>query len=227
VIKTNSLLEFEENEKLLDDQSLMSNFSTSSKMSLMNLPIVQMETLITNLRENYDYKVSDCDFKVAADQAKALNSKTPTKNRSVQSKDETADNIDSILNKMLARNSLADKSLDEAVMFVKQGTPKTSSGSSSGSKSEQLSVVESRLESETVRRQHCEKQIHELNENLLELRQQLAIAHDLGHKREVYAQTMDTALQKVSPSVKTKLYQWKGYTFYFLLDYENVEAERD
>ena len=61
-----------------------------------------------------------------------------------------------------------------------------------------------RLQNEVIRRQHCEKQIHELNESLLELQQQLAVANDLVNKREAYAQTIDSALQKVTKAWRQK-----------------------
>lgn len=65
-------------------------------------------------------------------------------------------------------------------------------------KGDQLIALENRLENETLRRQHCEKQIYELNEHLLEVQQQLAIANCLDKKRDVFVQNMDSSLQKVS-----------------------------
>jgi hypothetical protein len=184
IIKTNSLLEFEENEKILADQSLMSNFSTASDLSLMTAPIFQMENLISNLRENYNYKLNDSAIKVA--DAEASLNKTPTNNKSPK---VNGVDIDSILSKMISQ---------KAKVRPEKTTEKANNAKENGNHKNELALIENKLENEITRRQHCEKQIHELNERLLELQQQLAVAHDLGHKREVYAQTMDSALQKVT-----------------------------
>ena len=61
-------------------------------------------------------------------------------------------------------------------------------------------AVESRLQNEILRRQHCEKQIFELNQHLLELQEQLAVANGLEAKREKFAQNMETSIKKVLKS---------------------------
>ncbi len=58
-------------------------------------------------------------------------------------------------------------------------------------------LLETRLENETLRRQHCEKQIHELNEHLLEVQQQLTIANCMDKRRDLFVQGMDASLQRV------------------------------
>ena len=63
-----------------------------------------------------------------------------------------------------------------------------------------VSLMEQRLDSEMLRRQHCERQISELNKSILELQQQLAVANGLEKKRRSFAQSMSVALQKVFDS---------------------------
>ncbi len=55
-------------------------------------------------------------------------------------------------------------------------------------KGDQLVLLETRLENETLRRQHCEKQIAELNEHLLEVQQQLTVANCLDKRRDLFVQ---------------------------------------
>ena len=64
-------------------------------------------------------------------------------------------------------------------------------------KNEKLVKIESQLESEIFRRKHCEKQICDLNQSILELQQQLAVANGLEKKHELFAQNMDISIQKV------------------------------
>jgi hypothetical protein len=64
-------------------------------------------------------------------------------------------------------------------------------------KNEKLIEIESQLENEIFRRKHCEKQIFELNQSILELQQQLAVANGIEKKHELFAENMDISIQKV------------------------------
>lgn len=54
-----------------------------------------------------------------------------------------------------------------------------------------------KLENEIVRRKHCEKQIYELNQRLLESQQQLAISNELDKKRQLFYKKVESYFRKV------------------------------
>lgn len=184
--KSSSLIEFEQNEKLLADQSLMSNLSGTSKMSLMKLPIFQMETLVRGIRENFN----------THDENKSLNASVTCGLNEVD--------VDLLISKILPVESKQEEKKEDT-------------------KSEYLSMLESKVESELVRRQHCEKQIYDLNEKILELEQQLAVAHELERKRETSARSMDSSLRKVNFNII--FYPSSSLILIIYKDSHNVETE--
>jgi len=151
-----------------------------------------MENLLQNLRSNYNYKNN------LADKPSML-----LQNQSIRASIEqrTISDIKLNLNKILPANDQNEYS-DQGYIENAQN-PNEKQQSSFSRKNEQLVVLESRIEHEIFRRQHCEKQIHELNQNVLELQQQLAIANGLDKKRELFAHNMDLSIQKVHSFFET------------------------
>jgi hypothetical protein len=178
-----SLLEFEENEKKANSSKSSSHDSCKSNLKT---PINQMENLLQNLRSNYNYKNN------LADKHSML-----LQNQSIRASIEqrTISDIKLNLNKILPANDQNEYSDQGYIENAQNSIEKQQSSFSR--KNEQLAVLESRIEHEIFRRQHCEKQIHELNQNVLELQQQLAIANGLDKKRELFAHNMDLSIQKV------------------------------
>lgn len=60
------------------------------------------------------------------------------------------------------------------------------------------SNLNEKLEKEILKRQHCEKQIQELNKQKLYLEEQLAVVSALDHKKELFIHKLDKNLSKVS-----------------------------
>lgn len=180
-----SLLEFEENEKKANSSK---SSSSSSLKSNLKAPINQMENLLQNLRSNYNYKnnLSDKPSMVIHNQSlrASLEQRTIT-------------DIKLNLNNILPANNQNEFSNQE-LSEKSQITIENQKQAPNSRKNEQLAVLESRIEHEIFRRQHCEKQIQELNQNVLELQQQLAIANGLDKKRELFAHNMDVSIQKVN-----------------------------
>ncbi len=157
--KQNSLMEFEQNEKLA--QANASNVYASAS------PVVQLESLLSNLR----------------------------------SKDEIKD-------KIVKPGEINPSEITSATVAINSlhvhSTAANTQPNGYFRKNDQLIALENRLENEIFRRQHCEKQIHELNENILELQQQLAVAQGLDRKKETIIQNMEISVQKVLESWKQK-----------------------
>lgn len=173
---TNSLIEFEETEKLVANQSIVSTNSA------LKAPITQMESMLKNLRSNYNYKESDIlnPIRVLEETPKCV--------------DQSLNNIEALMKDIMPLNAKY------------QPPEQQKTFNSYTRKNDHISALENRLENEIVRRQHCEKQIHELNEHMLELEQQLAVAEGLDKKRETFAKNMDLSLQKVVNLLIFKLY---------------------
>jgi hypothetical protein len=180
-----SLLEFEENEKKANSSK---SSSSSSFKSNLKAPINQMENLLQNLRSNYNYKNNLSD-----------KPSTVIHNQSLRASLEqrTITDIKLNLNNILPANNQSEFSNQE-LNEKSQITIENQQQAPNSRKNEQLAVLESRIEHEIFRRQHCEKQIQELNQNVLELQQQLAIANGLDKKRELFAHNMDVSIQKVN-----------------------------
>jgi hypothetical protein len=152
--KSNSLIEFEENEKILEDQSLQMFQNLSDDLSVnltLKQPINQMESLVQSLRENFNYKIHENDtmtmMMMNSSQILPLNFKNTAVNKS---------------------------------------------------------ELETKLEDEILKREHCEKQIQNLNQNLLRLEQELAIVNDQSKKREIQARAFDLNVQKCLREWKQK-----------------------
>lgn len=158
--KQESLIEFEQNEKLAQETiNNLSNANTTKTSS----PVNQLENLLNNLRTTTN----------------------------------TANLIDDVDNKSLNKSPNAD-ALAKVIQLTPSSQITSSQIGNQTKKSDQLIALEKRLEHEIFRRQHCEKQIHELNENLLELQQELAVAKGLDRKKEIFIQNMEVSIQKVN-----------------------------
>ena len=155
--KQNSLMEFEQNEKLAQ--------ANASSVYAAASPVVQLESLLSNLR----------------------------------SKDE-------IKEKTVKSGAISPTSIAAAATVAANPLSTANNNQPNGyfRKNDHLIALENRLENEIFRRQHCEKQIHELNENLLELQQQLAVAQGLDRKKQTIIQNMEISVQKVLESWKQK-----------------------
>ena len=176
-----SLLEFEENEKKAN-QNNSSKMTDSSFRSSLKAPINQMENLLSNLRSNYNYKNNLADN--PGMQVRKGQSSFSTRKPAIEPMANKIVSTDQQLIQVHAETHDAVKQKQQQAPYFR--------------KTDQLVALESRLENEIFRRQHCEKQILELNENLLELQQQLAVANGLDKKRELFAQNMDISIQKVT-----------------------------
>ena len=64
--------------------------------------------------------------------------------------------------------------------------------------SDRFNDIEDRLENEKIRREHCEKEIRELNQKNLELQQKLAVSYEIEKKNAIFIQNADSNLQKVN-----------------------------
>lgn len=202
----NSLVEFERYEQMAThghDQSFTDeshqleqnneslNMSQSTQYQPMfQAPIHHMEDLLFNLRSNYN--------------------KVPGQQQPIKS-EEYLFEAKEPLNSSFNFQNMASKILPmTGPIFAASNTspatkaPEAATNYSYSRAGDNLVALESRLENETLRRQHCEKQIHELNEHLLELQQQLAIASSLDKKRDMFVQNMDTSLQKILDSWKQR-----------------------
>lgn len=203
----NSLVEFERYEQMVingNNQSFTNknqqleqnneslNMSQSTQYQPMfQAPIHQMEGLLFNLRSNYN--------------------KVPGQQQQQDKSEEYLFEPKEPLNSSFNFQSMATKILPmTGPIFTTSNTcaatkaPEAVTNYNYSRTGDNLIALESRLENETLRRQHCEKQIHELNEHLLELQQQLAIASSLDKKRDMFVQNMDTSLQKILDSWKQK-----------------------
>jgi chromosome segregation ATPase len=119
-------------------------------------------------------------------------------------------NFQNMASKILPKTGPIFTAAEQRTISLKEGLMQTAELEGFGGMNfysrtgDQLMALESRLENETLRRQHCEKQIHELNEHLLELQQQLAIANSLDKKRDMFVQSMDASLQKILDNWKQR-----------------------
>lgn len=153
--KQNSLLEFEQNEKLAQE-SLSANCQNAS-------PVFHLESLLSNLRSNSNLNIN----KIAITNEDSIDDK-PSEDRKTH------------------------------ITPNKQNSNGSSRTTNYFRANDHVVALENRIENEILRRQHCEKQIHELNENLLELQQQLAVAKGLNRKKEILIQNMEISIQKVN-----------------------------
>jgi hypothetical protein len=170
----NSLIEFEQNEKLAQ-QNASNIYNVSS-------PVMQLESLLSNLRINSNNNTSNNPSKII--NKDDLNNKEKLNNNSSFSNE-------------LPNSKVIQQQTHNGVNSV-ISTSQTVSNQAFFRKNDHLIALENRLEHEIFRRQHCEKQIHELNENLLELQQQLAVANGLDRKKEAIIQNMEISVQKVN-----------------------------
>jgi hypothetical protein len=218
--QSNSLAEFEENERRV--QSLTSDnkdqasdcydeeieklaYNSTSYLSMLDEPINQMQELLFNLRSNYNYQNSN-DFYGCKENALHATNKIEFEKEPISNIKKIGENFgintqtDSQTLLFLKHQRKQAKQLETEKQELKSPknlismTPLTLDYAR---KNDGLIALENRLENERLRRLHCEKQIFELNEHLLELQEQLAIAYALDKKRELFAQNMDTSLHKV------------------------------
>ena len=188
-MSTNSLIEFEQYEKMVEQRSeppphdsiLDSSRTSTAYQSLFNAPINQMENLLANLRSNYNGH-QPLNPKADEQAIKAINDSFSFK---------------SMVHKILPMSGQMFAGEPHAAPKKEAGFHQYNENSGYFRKGDQLAALENRLENETLRRQHCEKQIYELNEHLLELQQQLAVANCIDKKRDLFVQNMDVTLHKV------------------------------
>ena len=185
-MSSNSLIEFEQYEKMVEQRSEPpphdSTLDTSTAyQSLFTAPINQMENLLANLRSNYNGH-------------QQLNAKSDE--QAIKSINDSF-NFKSMVHKILPMSGQMFTGEPHAVPKKEAGFHQYNENNGYFRKGDQLAALENRLENETLRRQHCEKQIYELNEHLLELQQQLAVANCLDKKRDLFVQNMDVTLHKV------------------------------
>jgi hypothetical protein len=64
-------------------------------------------------------------------------------------------------------------------------------------KNEHFVAIENRLENEILKRKHCEKQIFELNENVIKLKEQIALYNCFENRREIFFQNFESIVEKV------------------------------
>jgi hypothetical protein len=219
----NSLIEFEENERRMqnstsqnanlttngDDEEIEKfTYNSTSYLSILDEPINQMQELLFNLRNNYTYPNSN-DFYNSCNRNGLISEATKIElsKESISDKKKLENNF-GISTQTDSQTLLALKQHQQkqAKQLVAQRQDPKSLKNQIGTipltleyarKNDGLIALENRLENEKLRRLHCEKQIFELNEHLLELQEQLAVANALDKKRELFAHNMDASLKKV------------------------------
>jgi hypothetical protein len=66
-----------------------------------------------------------------------------------------------------------------------------------GKANDENQLITQELEKEVLKRQHCEKQINDLNQKHLKLEQNIAVLKASDHKKEILIQKLDKSLSKV------------------------------
>jgi hypothetical protein len=133
-------------------------------------PVNQMNNLLKNLRVNYKNNDNECDN---------------------NNNNNNFDDDSLILSKL--ENDLSFNSIifDNSKKYLRNNN---NNNINSINNVGDLKII---LEKEVLKRQHCEKQIEELNKKLLQLDEQLAVVTALDRKKEQFINKLDKNLTKV------------------------------
>ncbi|XP_067880078.1 centrobin [Heterodontus francisci] len=89
--------------------------------------------------------------------------------------------------------------LDEAALFPRYSRMRLGTGEGPAAESSlyEYQILKDTLDKERTRRKHCEKQIQTLQNKILELQQQLAVAVSADRKKDIMIEQLDKTLVKV------------------------------
>ena len=174
----------------LTTNSIYSNFTSNQNNNLM-----------------MNQKNSQLDYKSPINQLNALLKNIRANNSELEDYNENNNYEDDSLILPKYQNDLSiSNSNNKLNSIMSDATPKLQNNKCSKANliNTNNSDLKSVLEKEVLKRQHCEKQIEELNKKLLQLDEQLTVVTALDRKKETFINKLDKNLTKVF------------YSFYFL-----------
>uniref|UniRef100_H2YQE7 Uncharacterized protein n=1 Tax=Ciona savignyi TaxID=51511 RepID=H2YQE7_CIOSA len=92
---------------------------------------------------------------------------------------------------------MTDSLTSDVFSMLKTNKQRSTRSSVDSSISAENGILRDTLEKEKYRRQHCEKQIQKLQKKMLEIQQELAVAHSVDKKKDLMIEQLDKTLAKV------------------------------
>ncbi|XP_051900747.1 uncharacterized protein cntrob [Pristis pectinata] len=116
--------------------------------------------------------------------------------------------------------------LDEAALFPRYSRMRLGAGPAAESSLYEYQILKDTLDKERTRRKHCEKQIQILQNKILELQQQLAVAVSADRKKDIMIEQLDKTLVKVVDGWKKHDAERSEAMRQLQEEHEAVERER-
>nr|XP_018667952.1 centrobin-like isoform X2 [Ciona intestinalis] len=115
---------------------------------------------------------------------------------------------------------LTDSLTSNLFSILKCNKPSSTRSSVDSSIATENGILRDTLEKEKYRRQHCEKQIQKLQKKMLEIQQELAVAHSTDRKKDLMIEQLDKTLAKVVEG-------WKSHETNLVKSVENLTVENE
>ncbi|XP_072114531.1 uncharacterized protein cntrob isoform X2 [Mobula birostris] len=116
--------------------------------------------------------------------------------------------------------------LDEATLFPRYSRMRLGTGPVAESSLYEYQILKDTLDKERTRRKHCEKQIQILQNKILELQQQLAVAVSADRKKDIMIEQLDKTLVKVVEGWKKHDAERSEVLKHLQEEHEVLEQER-
>ncbi|XP_072905057.1 centrobin isoform X2 [Hemitrygon akajei] len=116
--------------------------------------------------------------------------------------------------------------LDEATLFPRYSRMRLGAGPVAESSLYEYQILKDTLDKERTRRKHCEKQIQILQNKILELQQQLAVAVSADRKKDIMIEQLDKTLAKVVEGWKKHDTERSEVLKHLQEEHEVLEQER-
>ncbi|XP_059831171.1 centrobin isoform X2 [Hypanus sabinus] len=116
--------------------------------------------------------------------------------------------------------------LDEATLFPRYSRMQLTTGPVAASSLYEYQILKDTLDKERTRRKHCEKQIQILQNKILELQQQLAVAVSADRKKDIMIEQLDKTLAKVVEGWKKHDTERSEVLKHLQEEHEVLEQER-
>ena len=165
---------FKSNEKIINNDS----HSHKQITNTYNSPINQLNLLLKNIKINYNNNAMDHQLDESENNY--------DEDSLVLSKFRT--DLSSIMNN---NNNKLNSMIGDTNKYLKSSSNLITNNNGNGD-------LKGIIEKEVLKRQHCEKQIEELNKKILQLDEQLTVVTALDHKKENFINKLDKNLNKVT-----------------------------
>ncbi|XP_078486615.1 uncharacterized protein LOC100184844 isoform X2 [Ciona intestinalis] len=119
-----------------------------------------------------------------------------------------------------ATPDLTDSLTSNLFSILKSNKPSSTRSSVDSSIAIENGILRDTLEKEKYRRQHCEKQIQKLQKKMLEIQQELAVAHSTDRKKDLMIEQLDKTLAKVVEG-------WKSHETNLVKSVEQLTVENE